>query len=685
MIQSEKPGGKVQLKLVLLICKRESAVRAVRNFVPESYTVLESEMDYKGLQLLRNVATGVVMIDITTPGVLPWIEEAHNCRPEWTFLGVAGDPGRSGVAPGYFYDVIHPPFTSEQVSSLLGRSWERGQLLFELQALKKKVNGPERSTPPNPSFSHRQKERVLREFSRVLNNNFDQDRLLELFLDAVTELVPVGKLSILLLHEGSGDYVVSAQRGLDPTFYSGLSFKSSQGLMSWLAVEGRILRVEGVEEISGSAGISAGEAIQEMQLLQAVVSIPLMVHGQLVGTLNLGPKITGASFHEDEQETLYILSGNIALALRDIQLHHQLRYQKLYIESILQRMNSGVLAINRDDNITALNGRARKILALQSEEVIGKDLRCLPSPLGELLYETLSTGKTYHKEEIELVRGRIPLEISTHQLVNEGQDVLGSVMIFDDVSERKRFELERRQADQLDVLNRFVSQLAHEIKNPMVAIQTFSELLPEKFNESAFRDLFTRTVRQEVKRLNGLVEQLIAFSTPISYKYDIAETHEILDLGLLLLQEQGKGSQTPVETSYCGEQLYVKADKALLSKAISYLLSSFRAVEEGGNLYVRTSYDKLLFGCGGVSICFWDSKTKVGSMDVEKIFEPLCAKHDYHISLGLPVSRKIFEDHGGCVEASSIKDKFLKFEVRLPIFSGEGSAGVDNASPNIGS
>jgi PAS domain S-box-containing protein len=639
-------------------------------------------MDYKGLQLLRNVATGVVMVDIAAPGVLPWIEEARNFGPEWTYLGVAGDSGLSSVAPGYFYDVIRSPFTSEQVGSLLDRSWERGQLLFELQTLRKKDNCPERSTPLNPSFSHRQKERVLRELSRVLNNNFDQERLLELFLDTVAELVPVGKLSIFLLHEGSGDYVVFAQRGLDPTYCSGLRFKPSQGLMSWLAVEGRILRVE---EISGSAGISAGEAIQEMQLLQAVVSIPLMVHGQLVGALNLGPKITGASFHEDELETLYILSGNIALALRDIQLHHQLRYQKLYIESILQRMNSGVLAINRDDNITALNCRAREILALQSEEAMGKDLRCLPSPLGDLLYETLSTGKAYHKEEIELVRGRIPLEISTYQLVNEGQEILGSVMIFDDVSERKRFELGRRQADQLDVLNRFVGQLAHEIKNPMVAIQTFSELLPEKFNESAFRDFFTGTVRQEVKRLNELVEQLIAFSTPISYKYDIAEIHEILDLGLLLLQEQGKGSETPIDTSYCGEQLHVKADKTILSKAISYLLSSFRAVEEGGKLHVQTAYDKSSSECGSVVIRFWDSKTKAESIDVEKIFEPLYARHDYHISLGLPVSRKIFEDHGGCVEASSTKDKFLKFEIRLPIFSGEGGAEVDSTSPDIGS
>lgn len=504
---------------------------------------------------------------------------------------------------------------------------------------------------------------MLCELSRVLVNNFNRDRLLELLLDTVTELVPVGKLSVL--NEHHGHYLVSTQRGLDPDFCSGLVFKPSRGLISWLMAKGRMFRAE---EISGPNGADTGEALQEMQLLQAVVSIPLSVHGQLIGALNLGPKVTGASFYEEELETLYVLSGNAAMALRDIQLHHQLRYQKLFIENILQRKKSGVVAIDGNDSVITCNERAGEILGLRPEQIVGKDLRYLPSPLGDLLYGTLTTGQACDKEEIELACGRIPLEISTYQLVNDEQ-VLGGMIIFDDISARKKLKQEKRRADQLDVLSRFVGQLAHEIKSPMVAIQTFLELLPEKYHDNSFRDFFTQTVRQDVKRLNELVEQLFAFSTPLSYKYTVAEVHELLDMGLSLLQEQGKGAKTTVDTSYFGERLHVRADKTLLARAFSYLFNSFQAVETDGNLHIETAYEQALFGRGGVSIRFSDSKTKVWNEDVKKIFDPLCTRRDSYSSLRLPVSRKIIEDHGGRVEAVSTKDKHLKLEVCLPMFS----------------
>ena len=166
-------------------------------------------------------------------------------------------------------------------------------------------------------------------------------------------------------------------------------------------------------------------------------------------------------------------------------------------------------------------------------------MRYLPSPLGVLLYESLVMGREITKEEIELAKSRTPLEINTFQLFDPAGKVLGSVIIFDDISDKKQLEAERRQADQLDVLNKFVSQLAHEIKNPMVAIQTFAELLKDKYDDSSFREYFTYTVHQEIKRLNELVEQLIAF-TPISYKYTVADIHEIL-VGAVAFAGAGNG------------------------------------------------------------------------------------------------------------------------------------------------
>lgn len=667
------------MRVVLLIRSKDSALGALKDHIPESYTVLESEMDARGLQLLRSIISGIVVVDIAARGVVPWMEEAYRWRPELTYLGVTEDPGVPNMVQPlskFFYDFLYSPFTSSQLTGLLERSWERAQMRYELQSLKN-TGPPERALSVQPGScngnGNRLRERVLCDFSRVLNNNFDQVRLFELFLDAVIELVPVGKISILLMQERIGHYAVSMQRGLEPALYAGLRFSPSRGLISWLKAEARLFLIESLSSVGGSTDT---EAVQEMQLLQAVVSVPLTVHGELVGALNLGPKITGAPFYEEELETLYILAGNVALALRDIQLHHQLRCQKLYIESILQRMTSGVVAINSEDQITTFNHRAGEILSLSPAEMIGKDLRLLPSPLGDILFDSLSTGISYCAREVELPRDRLPLEINSYQLASDGR-VVGSVMVFDDTSERKRFEQKRRQADKLDVLNKFVGQLAHEVKNPLVAIQTFTELLPEKYQDSSFRDFFTHTVRQEVKRLNELVEQLIAFSAPLSYRFEVVEIKEVLDMALALLQEQGKGAETTINTAYSEERVHIRADITPLSRALSYLVNSFESVEQGGDINIQTVFDQALFDSGGVSIGFWDLKSKPGAEELQRVFDPLSAKHSSYISLELPVARKIIEDHGGRVTASLLKDKYLKFEIQLPMFAAEGGKGVD--------
>ena len=695
------------MKLVLYVFDKNSKPLKIKNFIPEGYTLLEKEFGQQSIRFLQKISLGFVLVDISSHKALPWVEKACAKRPDLTYLAVGNEEMCDGLPEDSFYDYVFEPFSPGKVKKIFDRAWERARLYYDVSGSRKKAvldgvnnsfysnsvtisnnckgnNNYSRNVTPALSSDYPpkslhylthavQNERILSDFSRALGSNFNSERLLELFIDSVVGLVPAAKLSILLKEKADdsrSDYLIFAQRGLDPHLYSGLRFSPSGGIISWLAGEGRIF-IAG--ETSDPGSPPPAEALQELEMLQAVVSIPLIAQGELLGALNLGPKVTGAPFLAAELELLFIICGNVALALRDIDLHHRAINQKLYFESILQRMNGGVVAIDCENRIITFNPRAAELLQLEKAEIIGRDLRYLPSPLGDLLYETLVTGREITKEEIELAKSRTPLEINTFQLFDPAGKVLGSVIIFDDISDKKQLEAERRQADQLDVLNKFVSQLAHEIKNPMVAIQTFAELLKDKYDDSSFREYFTYTVHQEIKRLNELVEQLIAFSAPISYKYTVADIHEILDLGLLLLQEQGMGRETTVETSYYKESINVKADKTLLSRAFSYLFRrSFKALEKGGTIQINTSFEKNLFTNGGVCISLCDFQTTADENDLEKIFDPLSVRLNGYISLELPVCRKIIEDHGGSIKALRRKNKNLEFEVLLPVFSGGG-------------
>ncbi len=664
------------MKFIFIASLSEEERRTLKENIGGDYQILEGELDNSGLQLLKTLVPGIVLVG-DNPSRTAWLEEAHKKNSALTFLEICRGKNKSA---SIFYDCLQYPFVAGQVKKVLDRAWERSALLMKVQAFKMQGVAEDDYIPQRSSYSFsssRSKERVLWGFSSALGNNFNRERLLNLFLNTVEELIPVKILSLILPGEEGEEYKIYFQRGLNPLLCSQLSFNPSHGLLAFVAEKGRIIRLEN-NSIPLPRWENFVEVYQEMRLLQGVVFIPLMTKGKLTGLLSLGPKITGSSYFEEELEMLYSLAGNVALALRDIEAHHKLCYQKNSVEKILQHMTSGLIAINSNNIIETFNKRAGEILGLKQGDVIDKDLRVLPGPLGDLLFEAISTGNSFYKKEITLEWNNLPLDVSTYPLFQEGIDrPVGSVMIFDDIYERKQLEFQRNQAAQLEVLNKFVGQLAHEIKNPMVAIQTFCELLPEKYHDDSFRNFFSSTVTQEIKRLNELVEKLIAFATNLSYECQQVDLHDILEDSIALLQSQGKlGSHVTIEKDYCQQELVVKADKTILARAISYLIpGSFQSLEEGGVLYIKTSYQESLFSRGGVSISIWDSVTNVESKDLEKLenlFDPLYTGQANFISLGLPVSRKIIEEHGGKVKAVSGEKNNLVFCVSLPTCQGEG-------------
>src|SRR5206468_6476099 len=121
--------------------------------------------------------------------------------------------------------------------------------------------------------------------------------------------------------------------------------------------------------------------------------------GELVAILVVGQPVVGSSYGRSETETLFDLATHLATAIRDISLHHQLQREKEFSERILEHMSSGVLTIGRDQRVSTMNRRAEEILDLPAQTVVGEDLRVLPSPLGDMLYDTLRSGRAVRSEE----------------------------------------------------------------------------------------------------------------------------------------------------------------------------------------------------------------------------------------------------------------------------------------------
>ncbi len=651
------------MKIVLLISANSELQGELARLFPEQYHLVACSSHDAGREIANDISQGLVLLDTDHSGAAEWLEKVSVAKPELLYIAVGKQQDKFSLVKGSIYDCLAVPCKQWQLEMLLDRAWDR----IELQpaAARPQIRSEERhivsGIEQDSSWA-----RVLSDFSRTLSNQFNTDKLLGLFLNAVKEFVPVGKISVLIKDPSDGCFVVAVQQGLNPNLYKKLRFSPDRGLISWLSEKELIL--QRAEAAALSENGHNGEYLQEMILLHAEICLPMFASGRLSGVLCLGPKVTGARFHEKELELLYSVCVNIAHALNDLGLHEKLSNQKVYMESILQLMNSGVIAIDNEHNITTFNKRAGEIISADPKHYSGSDLRMLPSPLGDILFETLLTGKAYHKKEFEMSKGSKPLELSTYRMTDGSGEVLGSVMIIDDITQRMQAQAEKSHAEQTEMLNRFVSQLTHEIKNPMVSIQTFSELLPEKYDDPDFREIFSKTVFHDLRRLNELVDQLIAFSSPLHYQYEIVNLHTLLDDSIETLNSWANGVNIDVQKHYCREDLLVKADRANLVKALYYLLRYFSGDSPSGkSLQLRTAYSEKDDLTKTANILISDSVTQVKPEHLEKLLYPLDYRPDNTISLGLPVSKKIIEDHEGRLHVIQPNGSFLKFGVSLPI------------------
>jgi PAS domain S-box-containing protein len=429
-----------------------------------------------------------------------------------------------------------------------------------------------------------------------------------------------------------------------------------------------------VERVLQSRLADSGAAVEfleirrELDALQATVALPLIRQGKTIGILNLGSRITGQPYHDDELDTLFTVANHLAVACHDIQLYHQMDRQKNYIETILTHMTSGVITIDPDSQVTIFNERAGAILGRPVAQIEGRDLRALPSPLGDMLYETMKTGAASTDEEVQLFGGRLPLEVSTYRLQGGDGTVLGAVMIFDDISARKELDAEKRSAQHLEIVNRLIGRMAHEVRNPLVAIKTFTELLPDKFDDADFRHVFCDTVTQEVKRLENVLDKLSSLLDPGDYQWEAIDVATLY--GECVLEAARQERVLMVSRADLPKQdaaRRVRADRRQLLKAFRYLLrNAVRSMPEE-----KAVVTAQIVRSGRAASCLRISITEAGSRltpeDLGNVFVPFFSTTAGDVDLGLPVSQRIIEDHQGTIKVQpSPQGAGTVYEVLLP-------------------
>ncbi len=420
---------------------------------------------------------------------------------------------------------------------------------------------------------------------------------------------------------------------------------------------------------------------RQMKSLNVAVAMGIFSRDQLAGVMLLGQRRSGRIYGTVEQSALLVLCGQLAVAIENAQLFTEVQNARIYNETLLQNLTTGVVAADRSGLITVFNREVEQVTGLTASELLGREISNLPEMLRDILGETIGTGERHENREIVLRAGDKTMVLRASSSIFHGQDgePLGALMVLTDITTLKRLEMQIRRSDRLASLGTLSAGMAHEIKNPLVSIKTFAQLLPERYQDSDFRETFFSLIGHEVDRIDSLVNQLLRFARPAKPLLKPMHVHDVLEKALLLVGHRLYQKDIKLTRSWQADVDTIRADADQIEQVfLNFFINALDAMKPGGSLTVATeigsteTWPTALPGDSEdvreiLRISVEDDGAGIKPEDVAHVFDPFFTTKDYGTGLGLSVVHGIVQEHGGQIEVESELDRGTSFRILLPL------------------
>jgi len=357
---------------------------------------------------------------------------------------------------------------------------------------------------------------------------------------------------------------------------------------------------------------------------------------------------------------------------------------KSYTDNILASLTTGIVTVDLDGRVVTLNPAAEMMTGFFAGEVAGRyctEVFVQTPEMGEILMEAIGSRAASPGVAATLRRrnGRtVPIEISTVPLKGgDGKD-LGVIAAMRDITVVRELEQRLRRSDRLAALGSLAAGLAHEIKNPLTSLLTFSRHLTRRFDDEQFRAKFQSVVPRELERINGIVERLLELSRPARLTFSPVRLPALVERAAELYAHEMETAGVRVVREYARDLPTVWADpNALYEGLVNLVRNALDAMPSGGRLTLRAGWadgDAALpgrrpaTGARRVRIEIADSGVGINPGDADRVFNPFFTTKDGGTGLGLALTHKIVEDHGGSIDFRSVPGAGTTFRLDIPLF-----------------
>ena len=318
----------------------------------------------------------------------------------------------------------------------------------------------------------------------------------------------------------------------------------------------------------------------------------------------------------------------------------------------------GIVATDHGGNVVVFNEGAEKVFGYASEEVIGKmDVADLYPPgqakrVREDLYghEYGGSGKlaNYETTILDKAGNEVSVWLSASMIYEDGK-VLGTVVFFRDLTERKRLEKRVLESERLATIGQGMAYISHEIKNPLMIIGGFAHQVLRKIGQDGKSKEKLEIIINEIKRLEEFLSDVTDVTKLSKPKKKIAGINDVVEEVSTLLKHEFDAHHVVFDKSIDPHIPKTLFDKKQIKQVfINVVKNAIEAMPEGGKLSIETCLKER-----NIEILFSDTGKGVSPKHLDNIFDPFVTTKSKGTGLGLAISRKIMEDHKGGISIQS--------------------------------
>ncbi len=597
-------------------------------------------------------------------------------------------------------EIVHTRFQSLKIWGLLAAIVATG-LIFE--PIKRFFQSHVDRVFDQKRFDYRE---TLVDFGRSLNSQTDLRALVDSIVERLPQTLLVTRIAVFLAEEPDSD----ARR---PLRHPHFELAASHGLNELQASELKYLDVSFLDFDAPDANthVFLENPQQVLRLPEADrhtaarldlnYYLPCRVANRqgggtrTVAIIGLGRTNDGDFLSSEDMEVLESLAGYIGIAIQNAQLYRRLEskineFERLkdFNQNIVESINIGIFAVDLEDKVESWNAQMEVLFAKSRGEALRKPLSELfPADFMErfddIRKDTSAHGThTLYKFRLSLPTGETrTANIAIAPLLTRSFDVVGRIILIDDITDRIQLETQLSQSEKLSSIGLLAAGVAHEVNTPLAVISSYTQMLTKQLRsepEMAKRlDPVLQKITQQTFRASEIVNGLLNFSRTSGSEFIPINLNTLLHDSAILLDHQFKTARIRIESDLDPTLSPIQGNQGKLQQVILNLMLNARdamqTVEENKIIQLRSRNTLLPDGDTLVTVEIIDSGVGIEPAHLHRIFDPFFTtktnpQPGQHkgTGLGLAVSYGILQEHGGKIKVDSNPGQGTTFRLEIP-------------------